>query len=47
VLTVVGRGDDLAIARQRAYAAADLISFDGMERREDIALRETAVRKHM
>ncbi len=40
VLTVVGRGDDLARARARAYAAADLISFDGMERREDIALRE-------
>lgn len=40
VLTVVGLGDDLATARQRAYAAADLISFDGMERREDIALRE-------
>ena len=40
VLTVVGRGDDLATARARAYAAADLISFDDMERREDIALRE-------
>lgn len=40
VLTVVGKGDDLATARARAYAAADLISFDGVERREDIALRE-------
>ena len=40
VLTVVGCGEDLATARQRAYAAADLISFEGMERREDIALRE-------
>ena len=40
VLTVVGTGPDLAIARERAYAAADLIDFDGMERREDIALRE-------
>jgi phosphoribosylamine-glycine ligase len=24
-------------ARQRAYAAADLIHFDGMQRRRDIA----------
>ena len=40
VLNVVGIGDDLALARDRAYAAADLISFEGMERREDIALRE-------
>ncbi len=42
VLTVVGVGQDLAEARDRAYAAADLISFEGMQRREDIALRETA-----
>jgi phosphoribosylamine--glycine ligase len=40
VLTVVGIGDDLAAARERAYAAADRISFDGVQRREDIALRE-------
>jgi len=40
VLTVVGIGPDLAVARERAYAAADLIHFDGLERREDIALRE-------
>lgn len=40
VLTVVGLGDDIATARTRAYAAADGISFDGMQRREDIALRE-------
>ncbi len=42
VLTVVGLGPDLATARQRAYTAADQISFEGMERREDIALREIA-----
>jgi phosphoribosylamine--glycine ligase len=42
VLTVVGVGQDLAEARDRAYAAADLISFEGMQRREDIALREIA-----
>ena len=40
VLTVVGIGDDLAAARGRAYAAADRIRFDGIQRREDIALRE-------
>jgi phosphoribosylamine--glycine ligase len=44
VLTVVGRGADLATARERAYAAADLISFEGMQRREDIARREIAAR---
>lgn len=40
VLTVVGLGQDIAIARHRAYSAADTISFDGVMRREDIALRE-------
>lgn len=40
VLTVVGIGDDLAAARGRAYAAVDRIRFDGIQRREDIALRE-------
>lgn len=40
VLTVVGLGESIAKARDRAYAAADRISFDGMQRREDIALRE-------
>ncbi len=42
VLTVVGLGDDLAAARGRAYAAADRITFDGVQRRQDIALREVA-----
>lgn len=41
VLTVVGMGETIAQARDRAYAAADKISFEGMQRREDIALRET------
>ena len=38
VLNVTGVGDDLASARAAAYAAADLISWDGVRRREDIAL---------
>jgi phosphoribosylamine--glycine ligase len=37
VLTVVGRGQDLAGAREAAEAAADLISWEGMQRRHDIA----------
>ncbi len=37
VLGVTALGDDLADARTRAYAAADLIQFDGMQRRNDIA----------
>lgn len=37
VLTVVGRGPDLARAREAAEGAADLISWDGMQRRHDIA----------
>lgn len=40
VLTVVGLGTDIAEARFRAYAAAHTITFDGLMRREDIALRE-------
>lgn len=36
VLTVVGRGPDLAAARARAYAAAELIHFDGKQLRRDI-----------
>jgi len=39
-LAEVGIGVDLAAARGRAYAAADRIRFDGIQRREDIALRE-------
>jgi phosphoribosylamine---glycine ligase len=37
VLTVVGRGPDLATARDLAERAADAITWDGMQRRRDIA----------
>ena len=37
MLGVTALGDDLTDARTRAYAAADHISFDGMQRRDDIA----------
>ena len=37
VLAVSARGDSVADARARAYAAADLISFDGKQVRRDIA----------
>jgi phosphoribosylamine---glycine ligase len=37
VLNVTARGSDVAEARARAYAAADAIAFDGLQRREDIA----------
>jgi phosphoribosylamine---glycine ligase len=37
VLTVVGRGADLSAARASTERAADLISWDGMQRRRDIA----------
>jgi phosphoribosylamine--glycine ligase len=37
VLTIVGRGGDIADARTAAEAAADLVSWPGMQRRRDIA----------
>ena len=37
VLTVVGRGPDLTRARDAAEKAANLISWEGMQRRHDIA----------
>ena len=37
ILTVVGRGSDLAAARAAAERAADAISFAGAQRRHDIA----------
>jgi phosphoribosylamine--glycine ligase len=37
VLTVVGRGRDLAVAREAAEAAAETITWDGLQRRHDIA----------
>ncbi|GAA8851939.1 phosphoribosylamine--glycine ligase [Helicobacter pylori] len=39
VLSVVALGDDLARARQRAYAAVDLVELDSGHHRTDIALR--------
>ena len=42
VLGVVGRGDTLADARTAAYAGAELISFDGMRYRTDIAVQSQA-----
>jgi phosphoribosylamine---glycine ligase len=39
VLNVTALGDDAARAREAAYAAADLIAFDGRQLRRDIALR--------
>lgn len=36
VLGVTALGDNLAGARRKAYAAADLISFEGLQRRNDI-----------
>ena len=41
VLTVVGRGSDLAAARERAYAGVAAIRFAGARVRQDIARRET------
>ncbi len=40
VLTLVGGGTDLASARDRAYAGAAAISFQDVQFRRDIALRE-------
>jgi phosphoribosylamine--glycine ligase len=39
VLNVTGLGVDAASAREAAYAAADMIEFDGKQMRRDIALR--------
>jgi phosphoribosylamine---glycine ligase len=39
VLSVTGLGDSLGSARESAYAAARMISFDGMQMRDDIAAR--------
>jgi phosphoribosylamine---glycine ligase len=38
VLSVVGMGGDLAIAAGNAYAAAEMIQFDGAQMRRDVAL---------
>jgi phosphoribosylamine---glycine ligase len=39
VLSATALGDDAAAARDGAYAAADMIEFDGRQLRRDIALR--------
>jgi phosphoribosylamine--glycine ligase len=39
VLSVTAMGADAAAAREAAYAAADMIEFDGKQMRRDIALR--------
>ena len=39
VLSVTGLGADAAAARAAAYAAADMIDFNGKQLRRDIALR--------
>ncbi|HKO27766.1 MAG TPA: phosphoribosylamine--glycine ligase [Solirubrobacteraceae bacterium] len=39
VMNVTGLGADAASAREAAYAAADVIEFDGKQMRRDIALR--------
>lgn len=43
VLAVRALGYDIADARARAYAAADLVSFDGLQRRSDIAAEPLGV----
>jgi phosphoribosylamine--glycine ligase len=43
VLAVRAVGPDVAAARAAAYAAADLISFDGLQRRNDIAAEPLGV----
>lgn len=42
VVTTVGIGDDLEIARERAYVAVADVELDGGQHRSDIALRELA-----
>jgi phosphoribosylamine-glycine ligase len=43
VLAVVGLGSSLAAARDEAERAADKVTWDGMQRRHDIAARLPAV----
>jgi phosphoribosylamine--glycine ligase len=43
VLAVRAKGYDIDDARSRAYAAADLITFDGLQRRSDIAAEPLGV----
>jgi phosphoribosylamine--glycine ligase len=43
VLNVTARGETLADARSRAYAACELVTFPGMRYRRDIAAQEAGV----
>jgi phosphoribosylamine---glycine ligase len=43
VLSVTALGADARVARSAAYAAADMIEFDGKQMRRDIALRAVPV----
>ena len=42
VVTVVGQGETLEVAHERAYRAAARITFDGVQYRRDIGARELA-----
>jgi phosphoribosylamine---glycine ligase len=44
ILGVTGTGETVAAARDAAYGAADLIAFEGVRRRDDIALEAAAGR---
>ena len=44
VFTIVGLGDDLVAARNRAYASIERVSFPGMRYRRDIGLRPPPAR---
>jgi phosphoribosylamine---glycine ligase len=44
ILNVTGLGDTLGEARAAAYGAVELISWDGVRRRDDIALAAAAGR---
>jgi phosphoribosylamine--glycine ligase len=44
VLSLTALGHDAAAAREAAYAAADMIQFDGRQLRRDIALKAVAAR---
>ena len=43
VLSVVGTGANLAAGAASAYTAADLIQFDGMQLRRDVAMSLVAL----
>jgi phosphoribosylamine--glycine ligase len=47
ILNVTGVGNDLGAARAAAYGAADLITWDGVRRRDDIALAASLIRSSL